>query len=416
MATKILLLNSDSPFNRGDRAILAGNITLLKHQFGDDCQITALSNFPERDQRWFGIKFLNMGVQSLSPIDLLILLRKAAVVDYVFWGGGEFLKDYTNKLGLLYWWLKIRLLSWVNPKLYGLFQGIGPTHSQFGRGLIRRTVDCCSLFFTRDQESADKLTQWGCRTPILAGFDPAIVCQPTPTDTESMLIKLQSSGISRSDLDNSIGIGPRHWFHYQNSGWLPHKYRHKLPWSRKIAPKAASQLIEAFAHYLDQLVDQQQQNLILLPMHMASSENDQGLCHQLREAMEHKHRVHVIEGDELSPGECLALIAHTRAFVGMRLHSTILATVTETPAQVFYYVDKGRIYFEQLGLSGFSAPIESLLERQQHPKHLAAFQQLMEQGDSVCHQSQQVLTQMRQQLTSILAEHLPDSPTTEQHR
>src|SRR5690606_7403131 len=96
---KVLLINSDLAKNRGDRAIAEGNIDLIKARF-PKAKITGLSQEPKRDKRWFGIDFLDMNFQSLSPVDMVRLMREARRSDIVLWGGGEILKDYTNKTAL----------------------------------------------------------------------------------------------------------------------------------------------------------------------------------------------------------------------------------------------------------------------------------------------------------------------------
>lgn len=83
---KILILNSDSPFNKGDQAILLGSIKLIKSVWPDS-EITAISNFRERDEDWFGIKFINMAVYTINPIAIIRLALAARSYDIIFWGG-----------------------------------------------------------------------------------------------------------------------------------------------------------------------------------------------------------------------------------------------------------------------------------------------------------------------------------------
>jgi len=67
---KVLILNSDSPHNRGDRAILQGMVALIRDVV-PNAQITSLSQFATRDQEWFGIDFLPFSPYSTSPVDYL---------------------------------------------------------------------------------------------------------------------------------------------------------------------------------------------------------------------------------------------------------------------------------------------------------------------------------------------------------
>jgi len=77
---RVLILNSDSPKNRGDRAILAGNIELVKSVY-PDAHIWSLSQYQDRDQAWFGINFHPMSPYSVKPGDFIALLKHAKSAD-----------------------------------------------------------------------------------------------------------------------------------------------------------------------------------------------------------------------------------------------------------------------------------------------------------------------------------------------
>src|SRR5690554_7948232 len=126
MPTNILIINSDSPHNKGDQAILLGNIKLIRSVWSDT-DITAISDKPIRDSKWFGINFINQKVYTVNPIKIIQMTLMARKFDYVFWGGGELLKDYTNKIAPIYWFLRTVLLRMVGVKIFGLYQGIGPS-------------------------------------------------------------------------------------------------------------------------------------------------------------------------------------------------------------------------------------------------------------------------------------------------
>ena len=177
-------MNSDSPHNRGDRAILAGLIELIQ-SVRPDSQITALSQFPERDTEWFRIKFLPFSPYSTSPFALIRLMLAAKKADVVMWGGGELLKDYTNRLSLYYWLLKLTAIRLANKNIIGAFQGIGPTNSEHSKQLIAKTVNLCKVFITRDQESVHKLTHWGAETTLIPSFDPAVFVSSFAADVST---------------------------------------------------------------------------------------------------------------------------------------------------------------------------------------------------------------------------------------
>jgi polysaccharide pyruvyl transferase WcaK-like protein len=388
---KVLILNSDSPHNRGDRAILQGLVALI----GDTipgAEITALSQFQERDQGWFGIRFLPFSPYSVSPIHYLSLLREAARSDLVLWGGGELLKDYTNKLSLIYWLLKIWGVRLVNRNLVGAFQGIGPTSGKLSRRVIVVTVNLCREFLVRDGESAEKLTGWGVRSKIRSSFDPAVY-----------LTQDLAAGERRA-----IGFGLRRWFHYRPGGLLPARFRPSALGANSQTA-AERNYLKHSAQLADLLIEKFDAPLVFFPMHLGPGEDDAGFAREVIARMRHGNRTRILAADDCSPTEYLARIADCRVFVASRLHSAILATVAQVPTICLYYVDKGRVFFEQLGLAKYSRPIAELLEREAAQELAALALDADKQAAKIRKTQSAALTKMREQLRADFAAVVADA-------
>jgi polysaccharide pyruvyl transferase WcaK-like protein len=358
---RILIHNSDSPKNRGDRAILVGIIELTRRRW-PDAEIWSLSQYPERDEEWFGIKFLPQSPYSTNPIEWLALLRLARRSDIILWGGGEIMKDYTNRLGLIYWYVKLTALRMVNPSIVGAFQGIGPTSAASSKRLIARTANRTKVFITRDDESRQKLVDWGVRRPVVASFDPAVMGQPSTFDAALEARLVESADIDALFLRGAMGFGLRRWFHYRQSGFLPAKYRKSFDRSEREESADLVSYRLRVAELADRLIEKHDAGLVFFPMHMDPSEGDSEFAESVVALMKNADRTRILATDSFSSNDYAAVIGQLRFFVASRLHSAILATMANVPSYVLYYVDKGRLFFEQLGMQRYSAPIASILE------------------------------------------------------
>lgn len=349
--TKILLLNSDSPSNKGDQLILKGNIILIK-RFWPDAEIWACSQYPDRDSEWFGINFLPMPVFSLNPSKLLKLSLFARRCDYVFWGGGEFLKDYTNRISVIYWFFRILSVRILNSKIYGLFQGIGPTKSPISKKLIAATVSLTRSFFLRDKESYQKLIDWGVEeSKLYTGFDPALMVDNDDTALVNEFVNDRFSS-------NVIGVSLRRWFHYDKGRFLPYHWRGE----EKQERAELSKYKETMAALLDDIIERTGRKVLFFPMFNSRSEGDDIFCDEVKSLMNRSDSTFLLESDNIPPNVYINLASKCDAFLTTRLHASILATIAGVPATNLYYVDKGRLFFEQIGQEEFSFPIEFSLE------------------------------------------------------
>lgn len=345
----VLVVNSDLAANRGDRAIAAGLIALVR-DLEPSARITLISQHAERDRDWYGADVLAQDIHSLSPLDMLRLMRAARRADVVLWGGGELLKDYTNRLGVWYWAVKMRLVSAANPRIIGAFQGIGRTKAASSRRLIARTVTRTRAFLTRDGQSKELLESWGVPAgKVTASFDCAVYVADAHPESAPQV-----------PFERFAALAPRRWFHYREGGWLPHRWRR----GEGPDPRAAA-LEETVVSAIDALVESHGA-VVVVPMHMSE---DPDYARELCERAARPERVHVLDSDDLSPESLRSVIARADVMVALRLHAGIVATSVGVPTVTYHYVDKGRLYAEQLGAEAYTRPIERLLE----PDALADF-------------------------------------------
>ena len=391
---KILLINSDVAKNRGDRAIAEGLLELIRtHQ--PDAKITGLSEESERDEEWYSIQFLKSDVYTLNPFHWMHLLWKAFRSDKVFWGGGEYLKDYTNKASLWYWFVKTAFLKLVNRNIYGTFQGIGPTEAKSSRWLIVKIVNMTKKFIVRDQESYEKLLDWGAATDKISfASDPAIFLESPESHSDG--IDWNIIGIKPSDLSDFIAIAPRNWFHYKKGGLIPHRFKRSTAIAE--APEENKTYIRSLVAMINYL-SEQGHKILLSPMHMSE---DVPFCRHIQSLCQTDNII-VLDQDTLNPKQFRYVLSKAKIMIGFRLHSNIIATSNYTPSLNYYYVDKGRAYFDQIKQGHNCFPIEDLLEENFLADFEQNFSRLYASSDETRKALEDKISELRGHLISAMA-------------
>jgi len=392
---KILLINSDIAKNRGDRAIAEGLLKLIQTRY-PGAEVTGLSERSHRDEDWYNIRFLKSDVYTLNPWHWLLLLWEAFRSDKVFWGGGEYLKDYTNKASLWYWFVKTALLKLVNRNLYGTFQGIGPTEAKSSRWFIVKIVNMTKKFIVRDKESYEKLLAWGADIDKISfSSDPAVFLESTPNIEES--IDWQATGMSKLDLLNFIAISPRNWFHYKKGGMIPQRFKPKV--STSDIPTENSTYKNSIIQIINFLT-RHGHKVILIPMHMSE---DVSFCEEIKSSCAN-HEIKILDQDTLNPEQFRYVLSKAKVMIGFRLHSNIIATSNYTPSLNYYYVDKGRAYFDQIKQSHNCFPIEILLEDDFIAQFEEDFSRLYKNSKQTRRALEREISNLKTNLISTMAE------------
>ncbi len=94
--TRICILCGNAAHNRGDRANLSAQISLLRTRL-PDADITVCSDRPDIDKSWYGVTIVPRGMP--CSLRLFHALKKA---DVVVWGGGALIADNAGRLLIPY--------------------------------------------------------------------------------------------------------------------------------------------------------------------------------------------------------------------------------------------------------------------------------------------------------------------------
>jgi polysaccharide pyruvyl transferase WcaK-like protein len=133
-------------------------------------------------------------------------------------------------------------------------------------------------------------------------------------------------------------------------------------------------------------------------------ESDSDLARLLRDHSARPEAVRVLDKDSLSPSELRSVIARAKSMIGFRLHSNIIGISAGVPSVNIYYVDKGRVFFDQINQSRFAMPIEAVLETDFIDKLLTTFDDLYTKRTEVNQEITQATATLRASVSDAFNE------------
>ena len=159
--------------NLGDELLLQACIQKL----GRRDEIIVLSNNPEDTTKNFGVKAVNRWRYR----EVIKALRKC---EALYLGGGGLFQDVTSVSSCLWYWLIVRLASFLGVKVFALGQSIGPLNSRLSRLLTANALRVCESVEVRDENSYNVAKSLGCEKVTL-GRDLVLSLSASNTFTKS---------------------------------------------------------------------------------------------------------------------------------------------------------------------------------------------------------------------------------------
>lgn len=247
-------------------------------------------------------------------------------------GGGSLLRDNTTWRNLLRLVDDVLLARLFGVPVFFYALGVGPLRSHLGKAVIALAARCARVITVREEMSAALLRNIGVPAErITVVTDPVFLLADVASDLAE----------EQADLATFRLQHPRVLFVYPavsitHPPLAPHDERH----------------VEALAHALRRLCQEQGWAVVLIPMWMSGGEDDLAVSRRIASSMGPGCPVHVVE-QVLEPSAVRALTALATVNVTVRLHAMIYAASLGIPSVALNYEPKVSANADRFGLGKY---------------------------------------------------------------
>jgi colanic acid/amylovoran biosynthesis protein len=364
---RVTIVNTCSTLNRGDAAIVLGQIQLLK-RYSPGVHIALTSKTPALDEAFYA----PLGVEVLAPLtpalsvykgarrkllgggrslvalgDKRRLIQTVQHSDLVLSCGGGYFYSYRSRLpGTTFWQnvIHAQLALSLGKPLVFLPQSFGPFSSSLARRGVKRLLEAQGVprVFAREEISYQLLGR------MLDGDRRAKValCPDMALYLDEDALG-HASGGEPSDLPRPIlAINLREWtFPEMGDPARRHSKRERY--------------LEALSTAACVFIQRYRGSVLIVPQTVGPdpSEDDRGIClefcRRLSKCVPGSGVVHYQEPDTSSLTGYTQLLSQSTLLIGTRLHACILALLVGVPAISVGYQVKSQGTMELLGLDRF---------------------------------------------------------------
>ncbi len=349
MAPRIGIWHPGVSSNQGDRAIQQATISLIFRRH-PEAEIVQFDADPEAGKRVYPdprIRFVPLGFRHLAA-----QIRAIRGLDLLVWGGGSLVQQ-SSLLFLPYHLSRAALARFLRVPVVCFGSGVEPLRNPLLRRMARSAFE--RIFddvLVRGRRSAATLRALGVERPIRTAADQVVTLPPAPPE-EAAAFAYENLGLDPRE-HPCVSVSFKRCFLYRG-GWLPVQWEARRRSGRRY--EAHLRVQADFARLIRSLLDNHGLRVVLVPMY--HSQGDLAVCRELMEEVAGGERVRLLEA--IGPSSILkGLLGLMQAHVGIRLHSTILATSMGVPSICVYYMQKGLEYFEWIGCERFALPLDSV--------------------------------------------------------
>lgn len=372
--TDILITDYHCASNRGDAAILEGELEALKNEFSDP-NITVLTDYPDAADLIHDVEVHKQALSNFSPtaikrnLAVSYLILDSAVrsnrlrlpgsnwiidtlnaepyyeADIVISTGGQFITDayFPNKVGVLAELYLCTQLG-VPVAIYG--QSLGPFEDIAYEGLIRHVLNEIDLIMTRDEPSVEHLQKLGVtETPIHSLTDAAFTM---PLDAEPKpLESFFNTEINLKEAEGPrISVSTRHWGDFDEG--------------------SEEEYFKAVAETVTWLIEEYDAHIVFASTctGLAGYHTDDRVA--AIDVMEYipnekLNSIHLVTEEQTSQS-LVKIYERMDLHIGTRMHSCILSILGGTPAVGIEYQFKTSGLYQKFDLEEYTVNIDNITE------------------------------------------------------
>jgi polysaccharide pyruvyl transferase WcaK-like protein len=273
---------------------------------------------------------------AIADCDLLIVKGGGWIC-----GTGHVVADIITTFRLLYHALLAEALhkKYIMPghTIYGIV-------TPYARKLLDRLVSGSIYTSTREDWSYNHLHQAHIDSPrLIKGVDLAFGINESPASRVTEILRAENIDPEATNIGVTIVYKP-------------------ISLAAGLAGRRYAAYLKAMAHLIDALADEFDCEFYFMPqvLEMFSSHNDALAVAEVARLVRRKEKIHVSHGD-YHPSELVGIYGRMKLFIASRLHSAILASITDVPVIAISYIGtKTQGIMEMMGLSEARFDIDDL--------------------------------------------------------
>lgn len=355
--TRITILGSYSGRNAGDAALLGSIMRTVSEQFHGRVAFHVPTTHPGFiRQHYAGLfpvtavsaKPWNLSIRLLGVPTLRAIRRSDVVLitDGIIFDKRLLDPCFNHLIALVF------LVPWIrlwHKKLVCYSVGIGPLETRLGRLCARWVLESCDLIIVREAESRQLLREIGVHQPVHLRADPALLAWPSSEGRVRAVLGSigLSSAVKRTPL---LGLNVTSYV----DCWMP----------RSMRMKSRGAFLALLAEACVRLKRELEIEVVLVATHRM----DAAYARQLQLACAARHRR--VTGRTWAPAlltnhdhthhDIVGVAARCDLFVGMRLHSLILAARAGTPIVGLVYAPKVRAFLGQVRTPDWALSLDAM--------------------------------------------------------